>query len=445
MELNLIIVISILILILTALSIYAFKILKVNKFYIHKYSKIIDIDKEFDKVLSEKLETENKIEELRASYKDKKVVFDKLVREAAIYDEEIELAELGFYKSHYDFDTSEKYKEEITAIKEKQKEMVSNKTAIYCNKEWTVEGSVTKGRTMTNRGIRLTAKAFNNECESAISNITWNNAERMEKRIEKAFDAINKLNESNEIIISPSYLRLKVNQLRLAHEYKDKKQQEKEEQAEIRLQMREEAKLEQEVEKAQKEEEKYQKLLDKAKSEAEQATGTKLEKLQEKINALGLELDDAHSKNERAKSMAQQTKAGHIYVISNVGSFGEHVYKIGMTRRLEPTDRVKELGDASVPFIFDIHAMIYSDNAPSLEKDLHRIFDDHRVNLVNNRKEFFKVKLDDIEVEVKNISSNAEFILTAEAREYRESKSIREQREQVITQSDIRNELPETI
>lgn len=445
MELNLIIVISILILILTALSIYAFKILKMNKFYIHKYSKIIDIDKEFDKVSSEKLEIENKIEELRESYKDKKVVFDKLVREVAIYDEEIELAELGFYKSHYDFDTSEKYKEEITAIKEKQKEMVSNKTAIYCNKEWTVEGSVTKGRTMTNRGIRLTAKAFNNECESAISNITWNNAERMEKRIEKAFDAINKLNESNEIIISPSYLRLKVNQLRLAHEYKDKKQQEKEEQAEIRLQMREEAKLEQEVEKAQKDEEKYQKLLDKAKSEAEQATGTKLEKLQEKINALGLELDDAHSKNERAKSMAQQTKAGHIYVISNVGSFGEHVYKIGMTRRLEPMDRVKELGDASVPFIFDIHAMIYSDNAPSMEKDLHRLFDDHRVNLVNNRKEFFKVKLDEIEVEVKNISSDAEFILTAEAREYRESKSIREQREQVITQCDIRNELPETI
>ncbi|SEH09356.1 Uncharacterised protein [Candidatus Venteria ishoeyi] len=120
--------------------------------------------------------------------------------------------------------------------------------------------------------------------------------------------------------------------------------------------MREEAKLERELEKTLKEEDKYNKLLEKAKSEAEKAAGSRLEKLNEQIAQLDTELAEAHAKNERAKSMAQQTKLGHVYIISNIGSFGDNVYKIGMTRRLEPLDRVKELGDASVPFIFDVHA-----------------------------------------------------------------------------------------
>jgi len=128
--------------------------------------------------------------DLRESYKEKRVVFDKLVREAAIYDEEIQLAELGFYKPHFDFDTSEKYKEEISKVKNEQKEMVSSKEAIYCTTEWTVEGSKAKGRTMTNRGIKLTARAFNNECDAAISNTRWNNVDRMVQRLEKAFEAI---------------------------------------------------------------------------------------------------------------------------------------------------------------------------------------------------------------------------------------------------------------
>ncbi len=267
----------------------------------------------------------------------------------------------------------------------------------------------------------------------------------MEQRIEKSFTSINNLNKSSDIVISTKYLQLKLDELHLAHEYKEKKQLEKEEQAEIRRQMREEAKLEHEIEEALKEEEKYQGLLDKAKTEAEKTTGAKLEKLQEKILALAEDLQMAQEKSERAKSMAQQTKAGHIYVISNVGSFGENIYKIGMTRRLEPLDRVRELGDASVPFIFDVHAMIYSEDAPSLEKTLHKAFDLKRVNLVNNRKEFFSVGLDDIENEVKIISSEAAFVLTAEAKEYKQSVALRAQREQVKTQDGIRSALPETI
>lgn len=416
--------------------------LRKNMYYTKKYSNIINIDEEVVTSQKEKEKIDKTITNLKQSYKEKKVIYDKLLKQVAIYDEEIELAELGFYKPHFDFDTSEKYKEEITKVKSLQKEMISEKTAIYATTEWTVEGSKAKGRTMTNRGIRLTARAFNNECDSAISNATWNNIERMEQRIIKAFEAINKLNESNQIIIDFNYLELKLKELKLTHEYKEKKHDEKEEQAEIRRQMREEAKFQQEAEKAQKDEEKYQKLLDKAKKEAEKATGEKLNKLQESIKALNSDLEKAHAKNERAKSMAQQTKSGHIYVISNIGSFGENVYKIGMTRRLEPIDRVKELGDASVPFIFDVHAMIYSDDAPALENSLHKLFDSQRVNLINSRKEFFKVSLEEIEMQVKKISNDVEFIKTVEAKDYNESKAIRMQFQ---NKADIKSELPEEL
>jgi len=428
-----------------AIAFFAYKSRSKNKYYESKYSKIVDVDKEVVMAKERKAEIDKSIAELQSSYKEKKLIFDKLVKEAAIYDEIIELAELGFYKPHYDFDTSEKYKEQVAAIKGQQKQMISGKEAITCHTEWTLEGSKAKGRTMTNRGIRLTARAFNNECDAAVSNTSWNNIDRMELRIEKAFAAINKLNESNAIIISHQYLNLKIEELRLAHEYKDKKQQEKEEQAEIRRQMREEAKFEQEAEKALKEEARYNKLLEKAKSDAKKATGSQLEKLQEKINSLGQELIEAHSKSERAKSMAQQTKRGHVYVISNIGSFGEEVYKIGMTRRLEPYDRVKELGDASVPFIFDVHAMIYADDAPSLEKKLHKSFDLKRINLVNNRKEFFQVSLQDIAKEVKKVAPDAEFIETAEARQHKESQAIRNQRQEESNKANILNELPESI
>ena len=120
--------------------------------------------------------------------------------------------------------------------------------------------------------------------------------------------------------------------------------------------------------------------------------------------------------------MAQMTKVGHIYVISNIGAFGEDVVKIGMTRRLDPLDRVRELGDASVPFHFDVHAIIYSENAPQLENELHKKFNDRRLNRINNRKEFFKASLEEIEVFVKeHAGAEIEFTKVAEAREYRET------------------------
>ena len=396
--------------------------------YKSKYSKIINIDNEVEHSLNQKIKLQKDIEALKSDYQDKYSLFKRLLQKIAIYDEDLGLAEIGFYKPHFDFATAEQYKKKIASIREQQKTMLKEKSAVTCTTEWTVGESKLEGRKMVNRAIKLTTRAFNNECEAAIANVRWNNIEKMEDRIQKAFTDINKMNESNHVYINQRYVHLKMQELRLAYEYQNKLKEEKEEQAEIRRQMREEAKLEQEMLAAQKEEEKFQKLLSKAKLEATKAVGANLEKLNVEISELTQRLEEAHQKNERALSMAQQTKAGHVYVISNIGSFGEDVYKIGMTRRLEPMDRVQELGDASVPFYFDVHAMIYSDNAPAMENALHKAFADRRLNLVNFRKEFFHVKLDDIQTEVNKISKDAEFIVTAEAEQFRQSQLIRNER-----------------
>src|SRR3974390_1551956 len=176
--------------------------------------------------------------------------------------------------------------------------------------------------------------------------------------------------------LTKEYLSLKLDELRLTHEYEEKKYEEREKQRRAREEQREEERGRQEIEKARQaaedEEARYQKLLEKAREEAAIATGVQLQKLTEQVTAFESKLDEARRKKERAIARAQLTKSGFVYVISNIGAFGERVYKIGMTRRMEPMDRIIELGGASVPFPFDLHAMLYSDNAPDLQGALHR-------------------------------------------------------------------------
>ncbi len=193
--------------------------------------------------------------------------------------------------------------------------------------------------------------------------------------------------------------------------------------------MREEERARREYEKAmakaEQEEARYEKALAQARSELETAQGAKQAKLEAKLAELQARLAEAQANKQRAISQAQLTKTGHVYVISNIGSFGEGVYKIGMTRRLEPLDRVRELGDASVPFPFDVHAMIHSDDAPGLEAALHRRFTGRRLNLINERKEFFEVSLTEIEQAVVDHGAEIEFTRVAEAEQYRRSVALR--------------------
>jgi len=397
----------------------------------NRFKDVIDIEVEKDKVELQYKNKENELAELRESYKEKRAIYKKLLEEISVLEEDLDFISYGIYKPHFDFDTSEKYKEEITNVRGQQKEIIRSKTAAICHSEWTVEGSKAKGRKMTNRNIRLILRAFNNECDSAILKVKWNNVLKMEERIKKAFEALNKLGEPNAIVITDEYLQLKLNELHLAHEYQEKLYEEKEEQRKIREQMREEEKVQREIEQAKKEAEqeetRHQKSLDRARKEFETAHGEELDKLKAQMELLEEKLKEAKELKERAISRAQLTKSGHVYVISNIGSFGENVYKIGLTRRLNPEDRVRELGDASVPFYYDIHGMIYSDNAPELENKLHHYFNEKRLNLVNNRKEFFRIDLDEIEKAVEENHEKIEFTKIAEAKEFRESLALREQ------------------
>tara|TARA_E500000318_G_scaffold107527_1_gene116951 strand:+ start:6512 stop:7891 length:1380 start_codon:yes stop_codon:yes gene_type:complete len=390
-----------------------------------KLSPVTSIEDRVAELAKEAVGVETSIEELRASYREKKAIYDKMTLELAIFDERLAFAEMGVYEPHFEFTDSEQFKAEISRVRDQQKAMVQGKTAAVCNTQWTVEGSKSKGTTMANRAIRMTLRAFNNECDAAIANIRWNNANAMMKRVERAKDQIDKLNESNDVTISWDYYMLKVRELQLTHEYREKQKEEREERAEAARAAREEQKLLRELEEAEREEARFQKLVEKARKEAEGADGAKLDDYTRKIEMLEKELAEAHAKVERAQAMAEITSSGYVYIISNVGSFGEGVVKIGLTRRLDPTDRVRELGDASVPFVFDTHAMIYSDEAPALERALHAEFDERRVNAANYRKEFFRVTLEEVEEAVVRLAPDASFFRDIEAQEYQETLSIR--------------------
>lgn len=373
--------------------------------------------------------TKTKATDLNRSYAQAKEVYDRLQHEISLLQEDSEDMSFGVYRPHYSFDSSEKYKDALEKNYEDKKLLVRKDMAAFYSKDWTVNGSKREGTRMTKHQVKLMLRAFNGECDAGVAKVTWNNVTRMEERILKAFDAINTLGEVNKVSITPTYRDACLTELRLTHEYEVKKQEEKEEQREIRERMREEERAQREFEKAQRdaalERERAEKALAQARAELQKASGEHLDAIQQHIQELEKKVADAQAMQDRAVSMAQITKLGHVYVISNLGSFGEDVFKIGLTRRLDPEDRIQELSGASVPYNFDIHAMIFSEDAPSLECAFHRHFAENRMNLVNPRKEYFRVSMDQIVGFAQTQGVNVEFTKIAEARQFRESEAVR--------------------
>ena len=231
------------------------------------------------------------------------------------------------------------------------------------------------------------------------------------------------------ISIQSVYLEAKVKELCLAFEYQQKKQQEKEEQRVARAEMREAAKLQKEIEaqkkKVEKEQTHYQTAYEKILQQLELSPDNA--DLLEKKTVLEDQLSEISKALSDIDYREANQKAGYVYIISNIGAFGPNVYKIGMTRRLDPQDRIDELGDASVPFNFDVHAMIFSDDAPALEAALHKAFEDRKLNMVNTRREFFNVSLDEIKSVIrKNFDKTVEFIDVPDAEQYRISLKMKE-------------------
>jgi hypothetical protein len=344
-----------------------------------------------------------------------------------VWEETLLLESFALYEPKFKLNASHEYKSRLDSVRERQKAMIKSGEAATGNMSWEVNGSKAEGRKLVNDMIKLVIRSFNNEADYCVDNVKFDNVELGEKRILKSFEACNRLGRVMTVELSRKYLGLKIDELHLAHEFQLKKQEEKEEAKRAREELREQQKLEQEIraarEKIAKERKHFatamrdlQARLDKAESEEERAP--LLAKLAE-VEAGRVALE---SEEKLIDYREQNAKAGYVYVISNVGAFGEGVYKIGMTRRLEPMDRVDELGDASVPFWFDVHAMVFSDNAPALEAKLHERFAAGRLNKVNGRKEFFRADIAEIESVIReNYDAAVEVTHEAPAEQYRES------------------------
>lgn len=408
-----------------------------------KFSEIADLDNEKKNIIAqiscEKDSFQEEKKNLILQIENLKIESDGLSesikekrKQIVELDESILLQDFGMYSPIYDFATSDGYKDRLDAIRTEQKNMILNKKAATCSEVWRVNGSEAQGRVMTNQNIKQILRCFNDECDMLISKVKFNNVTAYTDKIRKSFDALNRMNSKNAVSLSTAYLNLKIEELQLSYEYAVKKQQEKDEQRRIREQMREEAKLQKELEEARKDIEKEQKhysnALSKINEQLEKCDDVEKDVLLEKKAEIESHLSSLDKAMEDIDYRQANKRAGYVYIISNIGSFGENVYKIGMTRRLDPMERVDELGDASVPFKFDVHALIFSDDAPALETALHHAFENKKVNMINGRREFFNVTLDDIEEVVKaNYDKTVEFVKVPEAEQYRETQKILEQ------------------
>ncbi len=399
----------------------------------------INIRIEIQNLLQRKAETETELE-------NKQKEFQTICRKVASLDSEIEdrkkkiiflddeilYQDFGLYTPVYNLMNSEAYKDKLMVVREKQKTMIKNNSASYFPNNFTYNGSLAQGKKLVADNVKQILRAFNNECEAIIDKVKFNNVESIRKRIIKSCEDLNKLNTKMQISITPSYLDLKLQEMNLCYEYAMKKQEEKEEAKRIREEQKEAQKLQREIEEARKTSEKehshYKNALRRIETQMQHTGGTELAILEERRAEIQQQISSIEEELRQIDYREANQRAGYVYIISNIGSFGKDIYKIGMTRRLDPTDRVDELGDASVPFRFDIHAMIFSDDAPALEAALHRAFDSKKVNMINTRREFFHVTLEEIEEVVRqNFDRTVEFVKTPSAEQYRESQMIRRQ------------------
>ncbi len=411
---------------------------------VNRFRPVVSLDEEAERLRAEiqqlaaeqqafGAKTAGERQALNSEYQQAKVLYDRLKREVSLLEENLEDISFGLYKPHYEFDTSEDYRQRLDQVRDEKKQLVRNDQATKCLVEWTVGGSRREGERMQKQLAKIMLRAFNGESDAAVANVRWNNITRMEERLQRAYEAINKLGTVVQVSLVSGYMDLALQELRLQFEYEEKRRAEAEEQRIIKERMREDERAQRELERAEQEaaedELRFEKALERARSEVAEAKGEELEALTIKMRELEAQLAEKHAEHERAISRAQQTRSGHVYVLSNVGSFGENVFKIGMTRREKWKDRVKELSDASVPFEFDVHAMVFTEDAPDLEHTLHGVFSDHRVNLVNERKEFFNVSIREIEKALVARGLKVEITKLAEAREYRETIALRARRE----------------
>ena len=363
---------------------------------------------------------------------------DDLKKQVISYDDQINIESYGLYTPHYSFTSSPEYKEKLDNIRALQRSMIKNNKAGLITHQMLFNNSVAEGKKMQRENIKQLIRTFNVECEAAINKATISNMSRIEQRIKKSFETLNKLNERNLIVLSKRYLNLKLDELHLSFEYAQKKEEEKEILREEREKEKEERKVQAEIAKQRKAVEQERKkqaehykqaeALLKEKMQNVDENDEKFKSLQAEVAKLKEQLAELDKKETSLDYRENHSTAGYVYIISNIGAFGKNVFKIGVTRRLDPLARIKELSSASVPFKFDVHALIFSDDAYKLESNLHNYFDKYRVNKVNNRKEFFGITIHQVKDALdKYYNRTFDFHEIPEAEEYHKSLELMEQ------------------
>ena len=349
-----------------------------------------------------------------------------LQKEVIVLNDDLDLQEYEFFERKYKFSDSTKYKEELETLRKRQKQLVKDKKAGVIVRPMLLDNSKSKGRAMQNQLIKAMIRGFNGEVDAHLVKVTATNLSKKVDAVVKSFNQLNKMYSRNLVCLSNDYLELKISELQLAVEYELQKLEEKELLREQRAKEREDKKLQAELAAKRKQIEKDRKHFKQMLDNVEELLKTANEEEKEKLNLQLAEYQDKLSELDELEEDIDYREghatAGYVYIISNIGAFGEDVYKIGVTRRLDPMERIRELGSASVPFQFDVHALIFSEEAFSLEKELHNRFEKNKINKVNGRKEYFKVPFSDIKAVLEEHKELAiELTEKAEAFEYRQS------------------------
>lgn len=340
------------------------------------------------------------------------------VRKAIVATEDVALLqEAGVYRYRHPLTDAVAYQNELASIEEKIKSMVrKDGGAVLATTDWTVNGSIAQGRAMVRDFSKLLLRAFNAEADNLVRGLKPYKLDAAIERLKKVAEVIERLGKTMHIKISTPYLEARVRELELTADFLKKEAEEKEAERVERERLREERKVQQEIERErarlEKERQHYSNALEVLIAKGDDAGATRLRE----------QLTDVQRAIEDVDYRAANIRAGYVYVISNLGSFGEDMVKIGMTRRLDPMDRIRELSDASVPFNFDIHALFFSKDAVGIESAMHERLAARRVNLVNERREFFRATPLEAKAHLAELAGELlQFQDVPEALEYRES------------------------
>lgn len=407
--------------------------LKTAKRNLHKYKHLIS-QEEYQKELTLDVESKRRqMSQLKNEERQLKESVENLSRKLTELKEDDFVESFGFYQPKYDFISSGSYESLLKKNREEQKKMIKAKTAAVCHSSWSVSGSKRDGERMTENFRKLVLNVFNNECDTLISRLKCgSNVDSVETKIEKHFNKLNKLCKIIHCEITEQYLELKRRQLHLQYQREVERYEDSEREKALRAEAKDRRKLEKimrQAEEAEERENNFQQELENTLKEQEMSYGVEKEKLELQIQRLRQDIESAKNEKDKANAQAALTKAGYIYVVSNIGSLGRNIYRIWMTKSGEP-DKTIDAMSRTVPFPFDVHLKFFSEEASDTMSQLKEAFSGKRVNKANDRRDFFNASLDEILKSVKDIKEDTGTIKsiyiekTPSAYEYRRTQAI---------------------